>query len=580
MKAIYKTLGAGLALAVSLSMTSCLEETFPTNGAVSKQVSEDLLGLNNGMSAYMTVFNGGDTYDYMDCGFAGFMLNRDAMTMDAPPFDTSYDYFTYFAGQTWLGNYSVQSLIWRRYYYLIQKANLVLGLGSHDPESFDAPYVGDAFVYRAMAYYELLNQYEYRLTGVARLDDYARANGIIGLTVPIITENTTEADSRKAPRAPYWQMYRFILSDLNKAEACLRNTHSAPGGKSHACLGVAYGMKARLWLDIATRFNRHPESLSEAISHEADADLADLDKLGVTSDRQAYENASRYAKAAIAEGFTPLTKAQWFDPKTGFNTPNNSWLFAIIISTSDDLTSLTWRSFTGFTCPEASWGVATPDYGAYRCIGARLWKKVQDCDWRRATWIAPEDVASQEAFSAKYSAGTNLSYAEWSKLGAYAGIKYHPNGGDMNNSPTGIAISIPLMRIEEMYFIDAEARVFTEGPAAGKAALESFMNTYRTEGGTYSCPASLEADVVQEIIAQKRIELWCEGVVLFDFKRLEMAMTGGYPGTNVPKLLRSNSYEGYVAPWSIFYIPDDEAHQDPAIKLNPDPTDAIPLWEE
>lgn len=580
MKTIYKNLTVGAAaVLLGAGLTSCLEETFPTSEAISSQVSTDLQGLNNGMSAYMTVFDTGSDYQYWDVGFASNILQRDAMLADAPVYDVSYDYFNFFASQRSLGNHTLQRLVWRRYYYLIQKANLVLNLGDKDPQSSDAPYMGDAYAYRAMAYYEMMHTYEYRPTGVERLDNFAAQNEIYGLTVPIITEETTEAQSRNTPRAPYYEMYRFIMNDLNRAEECLADTHIAPGGKNHACLGFVYGMKARTWLWMGTRYTLNPEDMTAQLQAEQSEEYKQYDRLGITDAKYCFEQAAKYARLAMQEGFRPLSKSQWFDPKSGFNTPNDSWLMAIIITTSDALCNWSWRSFLSYCCPEASWGVATPDYGAYRCIDAKLFQKIQDCDWRRPTWVAPEDAGNATAYTEKYAAGTSLTYAEWAKMAPYAGIKYHPNGGDGTTSTNGIAISLPLMRIEEMYFIEAEALANTQGPAAGKAALESFMNTYRTEGGTYTCPATDYDGVIEEIFNQKRIELWLEGVVYFDYKRLLHAIERGYPDCNYPETYRVNSFPGKTAPWTIYYIPDSESHENTALKLNPDPSRAIPLWK-
>ena len=48
----------------------------------------------------------------------------------------------------------------------------------------------------------------------------------------------------------------------------------------------------------------------------------------------------------------------------------------------------------------------------------------------------------------------------------------------------------------------------------------------------YVTKATSQADVITEIIKQKRIELWGEGLSFFDVKRLNMSVTRSYPGTN------------------------------------------------
>jgi hypothetical protein len=575
MKISYKTLiGGVIGVGMSMSMASCLDESFPTDSATADQVTSNLEGLANGMSAYFNVYSTSSSYDYGDAGWVCLMMNRDAMLAEMPIYKTGYDYFCYFAQQNYLGNYLEQSLFWYRYYYLIQKANLVFNAAAAVAEGTDvSEYVGDAYNFRAYAYTELAACYEYRKTGTD-LDAKAESRGIYDLTVPITTENTTELEARNNPRVPFYEMYRFIMNDLNLAEQNLANVHSASAGKTHTCLGVTYGLKARLWLTMATRFQKHPEDLAKQVA--AEKEYADYDQLGITSALECYRNAAKYARLAINEGFTPLTKTQWFDPKTGFNTPNSSWMWCISISSSDALCSLDWRSFMSYISPEALWGVASYTYGAYRMIDANLYKSIQSDDWRLYTWIAPGDAGDESAYNEKYASGTNLSYNQWQNYVDYTSFKFHPAGGDCETASNGIAVSIPLMRVEEMYFIEAEAKVYTEGITSGRQALIDFMNTYRTNSGGFTCNDDTEALVVEDIFNQKRIEFWGEGIVYFDYRRLEHSIKRRYDDSNHPSLYQINSYDDYTAPYTIYYIPDSEHNLNPACILNPDPSGALP----
>ena len=56
------------------------------------------------------------------------------------------------------------------------------------------------------------------------------------------------------------------------------------------------------------------------------------------------------------------------------------------------------------------------------------------------------------------------------------------------------------MRVEEMYFIEAEAIAASQG-GAGISALENFMKTYRYS--SYQCTASTMEDFRKELILQK-----------------------------------------------------------------------------
>lgn len=568
-----------LAAAMAPCLTGCLEEYTPTNGATGTQIEgADKQSLSNAVASYMNsavmTADGGHSYDI---GFMGFAIWRDAMTADLPVYDPAYDYYTVFGYQTYLGDYALQALIWQRYYGLVQKTNLLLGVANPEVEA-DRVYMGNALAYRAMAYMDLARLYEYRHTDVAYLDQ--RGEQIKGLTAPIVTEKTTDASGRSNPRAPFYEMYRFILTDLNNAETYLANTHVADS-KLSACLGVIYGLKARFYLDLGTRYSKYPDELAKQTENENSEALADYDKFGITTANEYLNLAAQYARKAIGEGFAPTSENQWFDPKTGFNTPIPSWMWCITISTDDPIaTSYIWQSFVSYMSPEATWGLAAPGYNASRMIDARLFNSISDGDWRKTTWIAPTDVANVEAFNTKYAKGTAMGYNEWSNLGAYVGMKFHPGSGDRTTATTGNAMSFPLMRVEEMYLIEAEAVGRVSGPAAGAQLLNSFMNLYRYKDGSFSASVASIDDFVDDVFKQKRIEFWGEGQILWDYRRLEKAIVRGYPGTNHYSQFCFNSYPNAVAPWTILYIPDSERNYNTAIVLNPDPSNALTLWSE
>ena len=125
------------------------------------------------------------------------------------------------------------------------------------------------------------------------------------------------------------------------------------------------------------------------------------------------------------------------------------------------------------------------------------------------------------------------------------------------------------MRVEEMYLIEAEATAHYDA-GTGEALLKAFM-AYRDPSYTYS-----GTDLVEEIIFQKRVEFWGEGLVIYDMKRLNMGINNGYEGTNTAIGARLVS-EGRCPGWN-FCIPIAEIQQNPALATqnNPDPSDCIP----
>lgn len=571
----------------AFSATGCLEEAFPEDGSFTEEQVQDVdkAALAGAMTSYFTA--GGD--NPYDIGYMTFMTWRDVMTADMPVNDTEWDFYNYYNSQVSLGNSYNSGLWWDRGYYHISRTNKTLSICSTDPDSEDAYSRGYAYALRAMLYFDMTRTFEYKHTDIEALDRSADQRGVWGLTVPIITEFTTEAESRVTPRAPFYQMYRFINNDLLQAELYLKDFHSV-SSKDNPCLGVAYGLHARFWLELGSRFSLYPEDLEKQIASDSDEALASLPSLGVNSANECFRRAADYARKAISEGFSPVTESQWYDKSSGFNTPNQAWMWAIIISPENWLAkNCTWKGWVPNHCPEATYGLSeSSNYRAYRLIDARLYNEIDPNDWRRDTWIDPEftamtdETAKQEEFNSRFARVTAYNYDEFCKFNAYAGFKFRPGSGNGTTPSIGNAVSIPLMRVEEMYLIEAEALAHCEGPASGKAALETFMNSYRMkEGTTYTLRSTQLEDVINEIWIQKRVELWGEGQVWFDYKRRELAIERGYPGTNHPGVYRYNSYPEAVAPWTNMYIVDRVRDLNQTVILNPDPTRAInTLWTE
>lgn len=573
---IYPIIGLTMA-----SLTGCLEEVFPSSGVTADQLQtadkEPLI------SAITSFLNTGDPdYSYSDIGYPGLMIWREVMTANMPVKQKGYDYYSYYASMNTLGDYDSQYNFWYQYYGLVKNCNILISVCNSD-NSDDIQPLGTALTYRAMAYMDMMRLFEYKHTGVARFDDLAAQFGSFKVTVPIVTEKTSEEVARHNPRAPFYTMYRFVNDDLTRAEQCMDGVYSSVD-KAHITLGVVYGMKARFWLELGSRFTIYPDDLDTQIAHESDADLDEYCKLGINSAADCFSNASKYARLALNCGYTPVTKSEWFSTTNGFNTATSAWMLGIIMGSNDPaVTDQTYFSWVSYLSPEAIYGVAGPDYKASRQIDAAIFSRIPDADWRKLTWIDPADFDSpnrQAIFASKYSQLTTLSYENWCKIGSYVGFKFRPGSGEPNNSLIGNKVDIPLMRIEEMYFIDAEATARLSGYAAGKAILESFLNVYRYEGGTYTCPATDMDSFIDELLVQRSIEFWGEGILAFDYKRLEKPIVRGYVGTNHHELYRFNSYEGYVAPWMNIFITSSETDLNTACVLNPDPSNPFPVWTE
>lgn len=567
-----------------LCFVRCIDEVDAIEYATSNQigVSESALeALANSTAAFMYGQNYFGSVSSQEFGYPALMISRDALT-DCPYVSTNYNHFS----GPWcsLVNFSTNSaskLPWRYYYRMILNANNTINSIENPDEALEKyqQFYGNALVYRAMAYMDLMRMYEYKKTGVAALDAEAEKNKVYGLTSVIIDEHFEDKNASNNPRAPFYRMYRFIMNDLNRAERYLENYKRTT--KTKADLAVVHAYKARLWLEIATRFQKYPSDLETQIAHENDEDLAIYGKLGISSAKECYQKAAEYARK-VMDKHTPLSENQWHSLTSGFNDASvDSWVFAISISSPDAVYNRV-NNFHSNCDTEYSRGYSRSQYHCYRMIDKNLYDQIEDSDWRKVTWIDPADAGAKTT-PKKYH--TLLDADEWAKRDAYVGFKFRPNDGDISDDyKNALQVDYPVIRVEEMYFIEAEAKAYTEGLGAGVSALTTFLNSFRYKDGSYTIsPNNIEDFVDNYLITQKRIELWGEGLSYFDIKRRELAITRGYKGSNWLPAYRFNSYQGYTASWLNMYVPNQgEASLNHAIILNPDPSvhDSYQLWVE
>ncbi|WP_455664502.1 RagB/SusD family nutrient uptake outer membrane protein [Phocaeicola sp.] len=562
---------ACLLSAIGMNMSSCIEQTFPKNStATAEQIAESPAAMNAMLNAVVGFVNAYNTYGQgytWDLGYTSYGIIREVMCEDFYIYKSGYDYYNSFGlCRSLADNAEVNSIYYYYYKFLNNVNNLIRIVDLENTTETNRQYVGIAKVYRAMIYMDMARLFEYKKTGIAKLDDEAASNNVYGLTVPIIDENITEADARNNPRVPFYTIYRYILDDLENAETLLAD-YSRPT-KNMPDLTIISALKARFWLELGTRFEKYPNDLT-TLNQNVD--------LGITSDKDCYIKAADCAKQAIAKsGATPLSELEWYGGKdyfTAFNSIQTSaWMWGGIMN-KENIHSV-WLNLAGHLCTEQTFGVGGISYGAHRTISKALFDQIPDDDWRKVTWIAPEDAG--KAPGTQYH--TLLSDANFMKLPAYVHLKFKPKEGNMIDSNVGAPIDNLLMRVEEMYFIEAEAIAASQGVSAGVSALENFMKTYRYD--SYKCTASTMEDFRKELILQKRIEFWGEGIIYWDYKRLELSVTRGYPGTNCPVGYRMNSLEGYCAPWFNLFFSKFESITNQAIILNPDPSAVVDDWTE
>lgn len=468
---------------------------------------------------------------HYDFGYASTMMMMDASGQDEPSQVSGYNWYNKplrFVDRT--ANSETTYFIWNQCYKNIKAANDVLK--SVDLENLSdvaKSYVGQAYAMRAFEYFTLIQLYQFSYKG------HEDAAG-----VPIVTEKTAEAEANN-PRAAVKDVYKQIMDDLNTAIDYLTDSRSA---KSEINRQVAYGLRARVNLVM--------QNWSDAA---ADAQKA-------------------------AEGYTPLSKDAAAAP--GFNDVSASnWIWGNIVDESNDIVQSGILNFPSMMCSFTGNGYS-PTY-ACRMINSKLWKEIPSTDVRKGWWIDenlnspivnPKYVVHQEYEDedgnvVKYLAVYNQTGDEVADITEpYTNVKFGAYKNQYGNELN--ACDIPLMRVEEMILIQAEATAMGGNVEEGKRILENFVRTYRDP--SYTCNATTAEGVQDAVWFQRRVELWGEGFSFTDLLRLKKPLDR--TGANYEVSVRFNLPA--ESPIFLYLIPEDEENHNEALVGNNNPVVAVP----
>ena len=570
MKRTIKYIFIAVTAAVSLS---CIQETIPVGGSVTQaQVSASksaLKSMINSIPATLYVSGAagyaGSYGDHTDFGMPGVHLRLEHMLEDvATMSDNPYynRFYAYDMNMAQGSEYTYCAYFWDYYYTLIRLANDVIASvkpiineNGADEEDIEFKHIiGQAYAYRAWFYLDLARQFE------PKLNKYTDVRHLLGLTVPIVDETTTIDDTKSNPRVSREVIYKFIFDDLARAEKYLdqsKTSFTAP------TLMAVYGMYSRAYIELGA-------SYKENKGVNPNPDILPL------TQNEAYEKAAEYARKVINEsGRSPLTQSQWEDPVNGFNNgaSNNAWIWGVKVS-SENLNNL--LTFISHMSAEAAWG-----YGRYAQFGvaSALYDQIPDADFRKHSWLDPQRT---EYYNYKF-AGTQADRDDFlnGSQGAksYVALKFRPAQGECNDFNIGNAGDYCFMRIEEMYFIEMEAKAnleFTEGVKL----LQDFMKKYRYS--SYDRNPTTWEDFKTEYMLQKRIEFWGEGILFYDYKRLDVGINRAFAGSNHPSVFRLAATDGRSPQWNVV-VTRAEFQSNTAITdatNNPDPSNKIPMAEE
>lgn len=530
----FKLMSRVLAVVVSsAALTGCMDEIEVTQVATEEQISNSTSATEALVQAMPATFNElASSYvsnnNWHGCfGYGSMMYQRDLMTGDMALVGDYSSHFNSFSRNQNLGeDYIFAGYIWSYYYGFILTANNVIsGVNPETASASQLGYLGAGYAFRALCYLDLARMLEFLPNDVFPDGINSDGNNVTNLTVPIVEAGMSESDARNNPRVSRDEMYNFILGDLDKAEEYIVNIPST-NGKTLPDLACVYGLKARLYMWVEN-----------------------------------YPNAEKYAKLAIDNaGISPMTETDCLNTTTGFNDITK-WMWGGTQNSENSTVTSGITNWTSWVSNQTSFGYTGSTTSMYNYIDFNMYNRISDTDFRKKEWVAPYgSPLEKENLYLPGQAGT---------IPPYVALKFRPNEGNADSYITGAAASVPVMRVEEMYFIQAESAAHQDA-TRGKQLLETFMKTYRDP--KYSCNVSSTDDVVEEIVFQKRVELWGEGQTFFDIKRLNYSVTRAYSSTLFEPLARFNT-NGRPA-WMNIVISRNEIMNNNALEglNNPDPS--------
>ena len=520
---LNKILMATAVVFAATAFTGCIKEVFPKESAITEsQLAQSSAGMESmmksvpaSMAAHVAA-----SYDHSDFGYHSIGLYKDhhAMIMfpcarvdrGGNPYYSRLQAPNYGFDMGTNGGYT--HYIWYNYYPFIKKANDIIGAAADD-EALKT-YRGLAKAFRALFYLDLVGYYDILPAKAPANQDYETDFADLktykgDFIVPIVTENTKEEDAKENPCAKREDMFKFIFEDLKDAEACLEKFESST--PNYPELPAIYGLYARAYMWLG----QFEEGIYSNITDTDDAGETIYPYEMVLTGDAAYQKALEYAEKSIATANVPfMTREQYSNVTSGFNTPVASWIWATSMSTDTVINNL--LAFAAHVCPEASYG-----YGPLACVGVakNTYNRLGSTDIRKKL-IVGEDTTYEQ-----FRNYTSMGRDEWEELAyraPYTNFKFRPGQGERVDYMVANAVSLPIMRIEEMEFIAIEA--LTHLNRAGEAAQRLVNWTLANRADVYIFNETDEEKVREEVIFQKSVEFWGEGVILFDMKRLDMGV--------------------------------------------------------
>jgi hypothetical protein len=302
------------------------------------------------------------------------------------------------------------------------------------------------------------------------------------------------------------EVYAQINTDIDAAIGLLTEARNAT---SHININVAYGIKSRVAM--------------------AQGD---------------FTVAAQMANAA-REGYSLMSQSQLYQ---GFNSVDNpEWIWG---SRQVDDQGTFFASYFAYMSLNFS---STNIRGNPKAINNLLYDRIPDSDYRKGLWDPnASDPDLRDPFIDEATLSTFSKYD-------YMNRKFLAQG---NASSVG---DVPYMRSAEMYLTEAEALARGGNDAEAAQVLFEFVSARDPE---YTLSSNSGAALIEEIMMQRRIELWGEGFRFYDLKRLNLPLDR--TGTNHVETVVNGKYSEPAGTnaWQ-WKIPIDELNSNENMVQNP-----------
>ncbi|AEW00025.1 hypothetical protein A4D02_29190 [Niastella koreensis] len=344
---------------------------------------------------------------------------------------------------------------------------------------------------------------------------------------------------------PYFH-YFFYYEIVNNVNLLIDNVKNAKGSDAdkNAILGQAYAYRGWAYFQMVQLYGKRydandnntsaglrivlhsqeevkPRSNVQAVYGQINADLDSAIYL-----LNGYSRANRsHLDKSVAQGFkarVALAQQNW---------PVAAAMAAAARTGYTLMDSVTYMSgFNDYKNPEWMWGSHQQEnqttyftsFFAYmscnfpaqniisspRAIQDSVYKLIRATDVRWQLW---DSTGSNPAFPVPLDAAGK-------EVGAR--IKFMTRKFKVQNPELSIG-DVPLMRASEMYLIEAEAYAHLNNTGAARNALYELA---KKRDAAYTLSTNTGTQLLDEILLQRRIELWGEGFRFYDLKRLNLPL--------------------------------------------------------